>query len=158
MAGSAEGAAFSAGIDAADLDEDAAFRRATFELMDVMARGALHLAINQQCFMDRFASQTGAAPRCRYRRGAIRQVGFRVADFIGRRIFQLSVRRREGRVVGERDRMHDVQVRPDLRAWINVFSCAAGEAAADTLVDGDCSIMATQTSQRYSTWRADRRV
>lgn len=158
VAGSAESATFSAGVSTADAGENATFGRTPFQFMHVMAGSALHLVIEKQGFIDRLPGQTGSAPCGRHRCGAVGQRGFGIANLIDRWIFQTTVRRRKCGVVGEGDRMHDMEIRSNLRAGIDDAARDASYVSTDSFVDGQRAIMTTQTSQRSAIWRADGRI
>ena len=111
--------------------------------MGVMARGALHLVIGKQGFIDALAGETCSVPGGRNRSIVDRQYAFRIADVIGHRIFQPTICHSEGCVIGEGDRVSGVQIRTDLCARVNVV-CRVGAQTTDRGINGDRAVMAAQ--------------
>ena len=99
MAGAADEAPATGGVSAADLDHDAARGRRSDQFMRVMARGALNPMLREQCLVDRLPSQTRSVPGRRYGRCIDRQQRLGVADVVGGRVFQLTVRRSQRGVI-----------------------------------------------------------
>src|SRR6476661_8912693 len=114
MAGPADQTAAASAIGTTDLNHDTARRSRTDQLMRVMAGGTLHFSTCQQCFTDGLASQAGAVPRGRNWRGIDCEEGLGIANVVGCRILQLTIGGSQRRVIGKRDRMSSMQVRPDL--------------------------------------------
>jgi len=122
--------------------------------MGVMARGALHLVIGKQGFIDALAGEARAVPGGRNRSSVDRQYALGIADVISHRIFQLAVCDREGRVIGEGDRVSGVQIRADLKCRVDVVG-RVGTQTANWGINGNGPVMAAQTSQgntRRSGW------
>src|SRR5688572_14419136 len=88
------------------------------------------------------------------------QCRFWIADLICSRILQAAVGSGQGRVISERDRVRGVQIRTDLRTWIDLIAqgAAASQRPADTFVDGERAVMAAQASQGDTAGRANCRV
>jgi len=72
----------------------------------------------------------------------------RCADGVGIRIFQGAIRSGQRTVVGEGDRMGRMKVRSDHRIGSDEFRHATLNGAIVELVEGHCSVMAAQASQR----------
>ena len=111
--------------------------------MGVMTRGALHLVISKQGFIDALAGKARSIPGGRNRRIIYGQYGLGIANVIGHRIFQLAICHGKGRVIGEGDRVSGMQVRPDLEVRVNVVG-GIGAQTTDRGIDGDSAVMAAQ--------------
>ena len=147
MASAANQAAPVIHVGAADLDHDTARRSRADQLVRIMAGGALHLVSGEKSVINALARQAAAVPGRRHGSVIDGQRRLGVADVVGHWILQAAISRGQRRVVRERERMDDMQVRSDLEGRINVIGHVCAQAA-DGGVDAERTIVTAQAGQR----------